>query len=375
MIVSNLTKNSLRSEIINQVFKNHARHIEQNLINRDEFLSRISHQFNTNDPQQRISSLLLIQYCPSLLRDRLDVQHQILFLLTSPNCDSLEREIANRTIYQIASQSETFSQSILHKIEETMLSSSQQYSPSTCQNLIKTIANVPGDSHCAMMFFKTVEKLMVQNQKIVKGKGGAEENDQELLKFFAVCLRALLRMTIKVPLLFMEATWPFLLGMDSDPRTSEVNLIIEAARIHSPNGDTLADQMRLLVVESISILSRAYRLGANWWLAPSTIISSLILDPDHKLQAQAFLSSAFANQAFKHGAIHFQPAREDHEAVLREIVRQNGLHAIGESVLDLDCKIHKVVYGLVAAVRDGERMEVREVLRFGCEEDERRFYQ
>lgn len=177
----------------------------------------------------------MIQYCPTLLRERLDVQHQILFLLTSPHCDSLEREIANRTIFQIASQSETFSQSILHKIEETMLSSSQNFTPSTCQNLIKTIANVPGDSHCAMMFFKTLEKIMVQNQKIVGGKGGgtSAEVDQEILNFFAVCLRALLRMTIKVPLLFLEATWPFLLGTNNEPATSEVHLIIESARASS----------------------------------------------------------------------------------------------------------------------------------------------
>lgn len=96
-----------------------------------------------------------------------------------------------------------------------MLSSAHHFTPSTCHNLIKTIANVPGDSHCAMMFFETVENIMIRSHEIICRATGTTTGpvySKELLKFFSVCLRALLRMTIKVPLLFYQATWPFLLG-------------------------------------------------------------------------------------------------------------------------------------------------------------------
>ena len=83
LIVSNQTKNMIRNEVVERIFKPNAKTIQELLINKDEFLSRISHQFNTNDPQQRISSLKLLTYCPSLLQNRLDIQHQILFLLTT----------------------------------------------------------------------------------------------------------------------------------------------------------------------------------------------------------------------------------------------------------------------------------------------------
>ena len=50
-MVSNQTKNALRSEIVERVFIKNAKSIETQLINKDEFISRIAHQFNTNDPE------------------------------------------------------------------------------------------------------------------------------------------------------------------------------------------------------------------------------------------------------------------------------------------------------------------------------------
>ena len=60
LIVNNMTKNLFRNEIVERVFGPNSKKIEMCLVNKDEFLSRISKQFNTNDPQQRISSLKLI---------------------------------------------------------------------------------------------------------------------------------------------------------------------------------------------------------------------------------------------------------------------------------------------------------------------------
>ena len=60
LLVNNQTKNDLRSEIVERVFIKNARSIESHLINKDEFISRIADQFNTNNPEQRIFSLKLI---------------------------------------------------------------------------------------------------------------------------------------------------------------------------------------------------------------------------------------------------------------------------------------------------------------------------
>ena len=64
LIVNQNTKNTLRNQIVERIFKVHASEISQCLLNQEEFLDRIAHQFNTNDPQQRISSLRIIQHCP-----------------------------------------------------------------------------------------------------------------------------------------------------------------------------------------------------------------------------------------------------------------------------------------------------------------------
>ena len=75
LIVSSTINNLTRSKIIKKIFEPHSSEIQKFLINKDEFLSRISCQFNTNDPEQRINSLKIISCCPFLIQDRLDVQH------------------------------------------------------------------------------------------------------------------------------------------------------------------------------------------------------------------------------------------------------------------------------------------------------------
>ena len=50
LIVSDTTKNIFRLQIVETVFKEHSVQIQNGLINSDEFLSRISHQFKSNDP-------------------------------------------------------------------------------------------------------------------------------------------------------------------------------------------------------------------------------------------------------------------------------------------------------------------------------------
>lgn len=197
LIKAPTTKNALRNDIVDKVFRCNSTKIERYMINKDEFLSRISHQFITNDPEQRISSLKLIKYCPSLLQNRLDVQHQILFLLTTGSKDQKERQIANATIQQIASNSEGFAKSIMNKIEEAIISG--KYGADTCQNFIQAISNVPGDSNCAMVFFDTIQKVMKS----------LETNTDLQRQLIVPVLRALLKMTIKVPLLF-DPTFEFI---------------------------------------------------------------------------------------------------------------------------------------------------------------------
>lgn len=193
-------------------------------MNKDEFLYRISHQFNTNDPQARITSLKLLTYCPLLLQNRLDIQHQILYLLTTNTVkDPKERQIANTTVQQIAANSEAFAKSIMVKVEEAVLSGN--YDVSTCQNLVKVISNVPGDSNCALLFFDAIVKISNNLQ-------GTELLDGLVLHLF----RALLRMTIKVPLLF-DCVFEFLTQ--------------EACSLYSPD----------LCSEGLYVLSRAYNFS------------------------------------------------------------------------------------------------------------------
>ena len=109
------------------------------------------------------------------------------------------------------------------KVEEVILSG--KYDAPTCQNLVKIISNVPGDANCALIFFETI-------QKVVKNL----ENTDLLNNLINTIVRALLRMTIKVPLLYDSAA-DFI-----------VNL---------PNySDTLKS-------EALYILSRKYQLSQN----------------------------------------------------------------------------------------------------------------
>ena len=109
------------------------------------------------------------------------------------------------------------------KVEEVILSG--KYDVPTCQNLIKIISNVPGDANCALIFFETI-------QKVVDNLVGTD-----LLEgLVRPILRALLRMTIKVPLLFDSAI-DFIIHEKSFPP--------------------------ILKDESVYVLSRQYSLSPN----------------------------------------------------------------------------------------------------------------
>ena len=82
------------------------------------------------------------------------------------------------------------------KVEEVILSG--KYDAATCQNLIAIISNVPGDSNCALIFFETIQK-MVDNL----------DGTPLLDALMNPIIRALVKMTIKVPLLY-ESTIEFL---------------------------------------------------------------------------------------------------------------------------------------------------------------------
>lgn len=106
------------------------------------------------------------------------------------------------------------------KVEEALLSG--LYDVSTCQNLIQIIANVPGDSNCALLFFDTICKVV----ESLESKG-------LLQSLITHLLRALMKMTIKVPLLF-ESTCEFLMSrLKTDQSKTSVDLWSEALSILS----------------------------------------------------------------------------------------------------------------------------------------------
>ena len=104
-------------------------------------------------------------------------------LTTKTVKDPYERQIANQTIQKIAANSETFAKSIMTKVEQSILSGN--YDTPTCQSLIGVISNVPGDSNSALLFIDIILKI---------AKTGIPDLNIHLV-------RALLKMTIKVPLL------------------------------------------------------------------------------------------------------------------------------------------------------------------------------
>lgn len=69
------------------------------------------------------------------------------------------------------------------KVEESILSG--KFSTDTCKHLIEAISNVSGEANTVIVFIETIIKLYNVNEKL----------DGTLL-------RALLRMTIKAPILF-----------------------------------------------------------------------------------------------------------------------------------------------------------------------------
>ena len=91
-----------------------------------------------------------------------------------------------------------------------------------------------------------------------------QHHNEEVLKFFSVCLQTILRMTIKVPLLFQEATWYFLLGRDHDLNVSEIEVIIESICMSQDDGSFFSNNLRLMVIEAVAILSRAYIFEGKW---------------------------------------------------------------------------------------------------------------
>lgn len=87
----------------------------------------------------------------------------------------------------------------MSKIEEAILSG--KYDAETCQNFISAISNVPGDSNSSLIFFDTIQKVFksLESDSTLQGK------------LVRPILRALLKMTIKVPLLF-DSTFEFLVN-------------------------------------------------------------------------------------------------------------------------------------------------------------------
>lgn len=134
-----------------------------------------------------MATLKLIKLCPMLVTSKLEVQHQILQLLVdSVMVSDQERSLANQTIEKVARVSESFSNSILSKIEEAILSGN--YNLSTCINFIRIIGNVSSDSQSVSSFFETVKRLIA----------GLNHSNQELLPHL---LRALLRVVIRSPII------------------------------------------------------------------------------------------------------------------------------------------------------------------------------
>lgn len=75
VLIAPTTGNELRQQIIAGIFEKHSALICSHLTNKDEFVTRVAQQLKTNDPSQRICSLQIANLCPTLISQRLDVQH------------------------------------------------------------------------------------------------------------------------------------------------------------------------------------------------------------------------------------------------------------------------------------------------------------
>jgi len=150
------TTNKLRAHIVKELIAKCQTILETNVFNKQEFATRASQPLMSNDPQQRMITLKMFSYLPSFIQTRIDIQHQILNLLTTTTNEQ-ERLVANQTIYLISCGSELFAKSIMSKVQGTVLSG--KFSSDTCRHLIEAIGNVSGDSNTAMCLFERIEQL------------------------------------------------------------------------------------------------------------------------------------------------------------------------------------------------------------------------
>lgn len=140
------TTNKLRAHIVKELIAKCHKILEVHVFNKQEFTTRASQPLLSNDPQQRMITLKMFSYLPSFIQTRIDIQHQILNLLTTTTNEQ-ERQVANQTIYMISCGSELFAKSIMNKVQENVLSG--KFSTETCRHLIEAVGNVSGDSKTA----------------------------------------------------------------------------------------------------------------------------------------------------------------------------------------------------------------------------------
>lgn len=209
-------------------------------------------------------------------------------LTTSSVKDPKEREVANETISQFAASSEGFVKSIMVKVEEALLSG--QYDVATCQNFIRVISNVPGDSNSSMLFFETICKLF----------NNLKTKNPDLMEGLEVhALRAMLRMAIKVPLLF-ESTFEFVIKQIGDGNP--------------------------LYREALSILSRAYSFSENEYRQILKASKPNCTGPPFELLIAA-------NQLSSFGQSH-----KEFSAQTREVLRSSDLPTVFSSLVEYDFK-------------------------------------
>ena len=191
------TTNKLRAHIVKELIAKCHRLLEAHVFNKQEFTTRVSCPLLSNDPQQRMITLKMFSYLPSFIQTRIDIQHQILNLLTTTTNEQ-ERQVANQTILMISKGSELFAKSIMNKVQETVLSG--KFSTDTCKHLINAIGNVAGDSETALILFQTIEELY-QRQSEKNGQGAIIE---------AALVRSLVKMAGKAPII-LDKTLTFLM--------------------------------------------------------------------------------------------------------------------------------------------------------------------
>ncbi|CDW81759.1 UNKNOWN [Stylonychia lemnae] len=185
------TTNKLRSHLVKTLIAKCHKILEEKVYNKEEFTTRVSYLLQSNDPQSRIISLRLFSYLPSFIQTRLDIQHKILHILTSTQ-NNQEREVANQTITMISEGSELFAQSIMNKVEETVLSGN--FSRDTCSHFIMAISNISGDAQNAIKFVEIIKTLYEKAYHIY---GGGLDS---------VLLLSLIKMVNRSPIILNKAS-------------------------------------------------------------------------------------------------------------------------------------------------------------------------